>query len=104
MNYNNGKVKLEKALVSDASVIYNFYMQDKEELMKVFSYVNDNLTVEHEEKFFSNPGNNYPFVIKYNDEICGFALLYDYNIEKNERIDHIISSFALKYIEKSVFE
>lgn len=80
--YDNDKVALVKASVSDASDIYNFYMEDKEELMRVFSYVNDDLTVEHEEKFFSDPRGNYPFVIKFNNETCGFALLYDYKVDE----------------------
>ena len=73
------KVSLSKARKEDALCIYSFYMEDKEELKDIFNFVNDDLTVSHEEKFFSNPGDNYPFVIKYNDKVCGFALLYDLN-------------------------
>lgn len=71
-------ITLTTATVEDAETIFNLYMEDKEELKEVFSFVTDDLTKEHEEKFFSNPGENYPFVIKINNQICGFALLYEH--------------------------
>lgn len=81
-------VTLTTAASEDAESIFELYMEDKEELKEVFSFVTDDLTKEHEQKFFENPGENYPFVIRYNNQICGYAVLYDYK-ELNNSISFL---------------
>lgn len=77
------EITLTAATVEDAETIFDLYMEDKEELKEVFSFVTDDLTKENEEDFFANPRENHPFVIRYNNQICGFALLYDHKKSNN---------------------
>ena len=71
-------ISLTSVKKEDAKTIYNFYMEDKEELKDIFTFVTDDLTLEDEEEFFEDPGDDHAFVIRVNDRICGYAVLYDY--------------------------
>jgi len=76
-------ISLTSVEKEDAKAIYDFYMEDKEELKEVFTFVSDDLTLEDEEEFFSDPGEDHAFVIRINDKICGYAVLYDYKSLNN---------------------
>ena len=60
-------------------------MKDIDELKDIFTFVTDDLTLEDEEEFFEDPGEDHAFVIRDNDKICGYAVLYDYK-ELNKSI------------------
>ena len=71
-------IYLTNAKKEDAKSVFDLYQEDMAELKKVFSFVNEDLTLEDEESFFENPGKDHPFVIRFNNEICGYAVLYDF--------------------------
>ena len=86
-------VSLTSVRREDAKPIYDFYMEDKEELKDIFTFVTDDLTLEDEEGFFDDPGDNHAFVIRINDKICGYAVLYDYNdLNKSISILYYVNS------------
>ena len=63
------------------------------------------LTLEDEEGFFEDPGDNHAFVIRLNDKICGYAVLYDYN-DLNNSISilyYVNSNFRGKGIATDAF-
>lgn len=93
-------ISLTSVKKEDAKTIYDFYMEDKEELKNVFTFISDDLTLEDEEAFFEKHGEDHPFVIRVNNKICGYAVLYDYK-ELNKSISilyYVNSNFRGKGI------